>query len=48
METTADLFIEQTRDIMIIKGKIPHAGTKKIVGNHSAPLDMMKNKIPIL
>ena len=27
METTADLSIEQTKDIMIVKDNKPHAGT---------------------
>ena len=47
METTADLSIEQTKDIMIVKDNKPHAGTKKVVENHSAPLDIMKKEIPI-
>jgi hypothetical protein len=47
METTADSSIEQTKGIMIVEDNLPHAGTKKVVGNHSAPLDIMKKQIPI-
>ena len=46
-ETIVDLFIEQTRETMLVKEKIPRAGIKTIVGNHSAPLDMEKKEIQI-